>query len=45
MPKGKDSLTKNEIKLIKWWINSGASFTKKPDDFIFPDEIKSILNF
>ena len=44
MPKGKDSLTKNEIKLIEWWINSGASFIKKTDDFIFPDEIKSVLN-
>ena len=44
MPKGKDSLTKDEIKLIEWWINSGASFTKKTDNYIFPEKIKSILN-
>ena len=44
MPKGKTPLTKNQIHLIEWWINSGASFTKKTDNYIFPEKIKSILN-
>jgi len=44
MPKGKTPLTKNQIHLIEWWINSGSSFTKKTDNYIFPEKIKSILN-
>ena len=42
-PKGKIQLTKNEIKLIEWWINSGANFTAKVGAIEQPEEITKIL--
>jgi len=44
MPKGKPALSNYEIKLIKWWINSGASFSKKIKEYILPERIKIILD-
>lgn len=42
-PKGKVQLTKNEIKLIEWWINSGADFSAKVGEVDQPEEVAKIL--
>ena len=42
-PKGKVQLTKNEVKLIEWWINAGADFTTKVGAIEQPEEIAKIL--
>lgn len=40
-PKGKDQLTKEEIALLKWWIEQGASNTQKVDLSVIPADIKA----
>ncbi|WP_443938519.1 c-type cytochrome domain-containing protein [Pedobacter sp. MW01-1-1] len=42
-PKEKPQLTKEEVELIKWWINNGASFKKKVNELLQSPEIKQIL--
>jgi hypothetical protein len=42
-PKEKPQLTKNEIALLQWWINSGADFSKKVKELPQPDPVKPIL--
>ncbi|WP_184626337.1 c-type cytochrome domain-containing protein [Pedobacter cryoconitis] len=42
-PKEKSQLTETEIKLLKWWINSGADFKKKFKDLPQPEDIKPVL--
>jgi uncharacterized membrane protein len=42
-PKGKKQLSKNEITLIEWWIDNGASFDKRVSSFLRSKEIQSIL--
>ncbi|MEL6987356.1 MAG: FN3 associated domain-containing protein [Bacteroidota bacterium] len=42
-PKGKKELIENEIKLISWWIDEGASFDKPVGALNQSEEIKSIL--
>jgi len=42
-PEGKSQLTKDEISLLEWWINEGASFTKKISELKQDELIKTIL--
>ncbi|MGI9543266.1 MAG: c-type cytochrome domain-containing protein [Cyclobacteriaceae bacterium] len=40
---GRTPLTYNEIKLIEWWINSGADFEASVAEVGVPDDIKFVL--
>lgn len=42
-PKGKNQITENELVILKWWIQQGASFDKKVSELIINDEVKPIL--
>ncbi len=42
-PKGKKQLTSNEITLLKWWINNGASERISISEAIKNDTIRSFL--
>lgn len=42
-PKEKPQLTEKEIKLLQWWIASGASFEKKVKELDQPEKMKPIL--
>ncbi len=42
-PEGKSQLTTDEINLLAWWINEGASFTKKIAELKQSEVIKKIL--
>lgn len=42
-PKEKSQPTKEQIALLHWWIDNGASFTKKVKDIPQPDMIKPAL--
>ena len=42
-PEGKDQLTKEEIAILKWWIEQGASNTQKLDTATVPAEIKAAV--
>lgn len=42
-PKGKNQITENELTILKWWIQQGASFDKKVSQLAQTDEIKPIL--
>lgn len=37
-------LTYHQIRLIEWWINTGASFEKTLGDFDIPADIQNLLN-
>lgn len=43
-PDGKDQLTPEEMALIKWWIQQGASSTQKVSDAQFPAELKAAVD-
>jgi uncharacterized membrane protein len=42
-PKEKPQVSDNEITLLKWWIDNGASFSKKVKQVQQPEKIKSAL--
>jgi uncharacterized membrane protein/mono/diheme cytochrome c family protein len=42
-PKEKPQLTEQEIALIKWWIDNGASFTSKAKEYTQSAKVKSAL--
>lgn len=42
-PKEKAQLTRQEIDLLHWWVNSGAGFSKKVNQSIISDKVKPIL--
>jgi len=42
-PEGKKQVTKNEIKLLEWWISEGADFEKTVGAIEQSDDIKNIL--
>lgn len=42
-PKGKPQPSADELMLIQWWIDNGASTNKKTSDYTQNDKIKSIL--
>ncbi|MFD1768342.1 c-type cytochrome domain-containing protein [Sphingobacterium suaedae] len=43
-PKGRTPITPDQIKLISWWVSSGADFAKKAKELEQPKEILAILN-
>ena len=43
-PEGKDQLTPEEIALLKWWVQQGASGTQKVSDAAFPAELKATVD-
>ena len=42
-PKGKPQLTEDEIALLHWWIQNGASFDKKVSDLPQDEKVKPVL--
>ncbi|QNL50605.1 hypothetical protein H8S90_03085 [Olivibacter sp. SDN3] len=42
-PKEKPQLTEKEVKLLEWWIRSGADIHKKVGDFPQQDDVADIL--
>jgi uncharacterized membrane protein/mono/diheme cytochrome c family protein len=42
-PKGKSQLTKEQVELIRWWIDSGASFDKTVAQLQATPEVKVML--
>ena len=42
-PKEKPQLSESEIALLKWWVDNGASFSKKVKEISQPERIKSAL--
>jgi hypothetical protein len=42
-PKGKTQITENELLVLKWWIEQGASFNKKVSQLAVSNEVKPIL--
>lgn len=42
-PKGKPQLTNEEIKLLTWWVESGASFTQLVQDIPIDDPVQTII--
>ena len=42
-PKGKKQLTKDEIVLLEWWVEGGASFSKKVAELNQSEQVKNIL--
>lgn len=43
-PEGKDQLSKEEIELLKWWVQQGASGTQKVSEAAFPPELKPTVD-
>ncbi|OYW70857.1 MAG: hypothetical protein B7Z37_29445 [Verrucomicrobia bacterium 12-59-8] len=43
-PEGKDQLTPEEIALLKWWVEQGASGTQKVNEAKFPAELQSTVD-
>jgi uncharacterized membrane protein/mono/diheme cytochrome c family protein len=42
-PKRRPQLTKEEIKLLHWWVSNGADFNKKVSEFKQTADVKSVL--
>jgi len=40
-PEGKDQLTKEEIAILKWWIEQGASATQTLDLKALPSDVQA----
>lgn len=43
-PKGKSQLTDEQIALISWWINTGASFDKTVAEVAVDEKVQVVLN-
>ncbi len=43
-PEGKDQLTPEEIALLKWWVEQGASGTQKVNEAKFPAELQATVD-
>lgn len=43
-PDGKDQLTPEEIALLKWWVEQGASGTQKVNEAKFPAELQATVD-
>src|SRR5690606_4063820 len=43
-PKGKPQLSPDQLELLIWWVDQGASFDKKVAEVSVTDEVQSILN-
>lgn len=42
-PKGKNQISENELSLMKWWVEQGATFDKKVSQLTVSESIKPIL--
>jgi Leucine-rich repeat (LRR) protein/uncharacterized membrane protein len=42
-PKGKNQISENELSLMKWWVEQGASFDKKVSQLTVNESIKPVL--
>lgn len=42
-PKGKNQISENELSLMKWWVEQGATFDKKVSQLTVNQSIKPIL--
>lgn len=42
-PKNKAQLTKHQISVLQWWVNTGADFNKKVSDLKQSENIKPVL--
>lgn len=42
-PKGKSQLTNEEIKMLSWWVENGASFTSKVNEVDVGDPIQAVF--
>jgi uncharacterized membrane protein len=42
-PKNKAQLTKHQISVLQWWVNSGADFNKKVSELKQPENVKPVL--
>ena len=42
-PKGKPQLSPDQVSLISWWIDQGASADKKVSELKTPDQLKPVL--
>ena len=42
-PKGKPQMTNEEVKLLTWWVESGASFTQLVQDINADDPVQIII--
>jgi hypothetical protein len=43
-PEGKRQLSEEQVKLLAWWIDEGASFDKKVAQVKVPDDVQGILD-
>lgn len=43
-PEGKSQLSDDQIDLLVWWVNEGASFDKKVAELNKADDVQAILN-
>jgi uncharacterized membrane protein len=43
-PEGKDQLTKEEVAILKWWIEQGASNTQKLDIAALPADLQAVAS-
>jgi len=43
-PKGKNQLSKDEVALLKWWVEEGAEYEKHVAEMTLSDEVKIILD-
>src|SRR5207253_6855656 len=42
-PKSKAQLTREQISVLQWWVNTGADFNKKVSELKQSDNIKPVL--
>lgn len=42
-PSGKERVSEENIRLIQWWVDSGASFDQTVNGEIIPDDIRAVL--
>lgn len=43
-PKGKSQPSNEEVKLLSWWVESGASFSQKVNEVNLSDPIQTVFN-
>ncbi|MEX1238950.1 MAG: c-type cytochrome domain-containing protein [Cyclobacteriaceae bacterium] len=43
-PEGKKQISDDELQLLIWWVNEGATFDKKVTELNIPGDVDSILN-
>jgi hypothetical protein len=43
-PEGKRQMSEQEIELLTWWVNEGASFDKRVAQVNTPENVKAVLN-